>query len=935
MVFSGPEQEQIYPGSPKPSMPPDDDFEDELSRASPRLSSPKLLEVSPEELPTARAPRRSSAFRGRSNNNLASGNSNGNAAAGNGGGARKSNNGSFADFAAPRTVMSNPGKRATKASFSLPPPPNLSDDAGESNALTELQERRELARWAENLYQEMTNLEEDRTRIERELEDTRNELETTRSRCAELERLAQRAGDTEELRKQIEAYSNEVEELRKDRSDSAKSLLEHKQTLTRVTAERLALQRSLAQERGGEVFLTFTVHNVNFEYMQQDAMLHEAVRTQLRQVIAADAVNCGQAGVLPTHVTLEPFTRNSAQVEAAVSAAAPNCSGGTLASKLGNSQTLARSIAHGLENVPGIASVREGPIGVHNVAVVHRDPTREELEWLQQEHDQLQQAHTAVLREHDDLKSAHGKLKELHEEESGKRRDAESRLESNRDDMDHRLQSEEQRRLADRRHLSAATTAKEDLARMVRELMKLVEELQTKYVNQTRHYANLAKMVREQQASQAQEIQTASEMVSHQQRVMDFVKRHLSTARRGHESKEWELRQARDLAEDYEGQVHQLLNENRNSAEHLRLKSQLEHEREESDIQKSEREQEEAQKRMKDAAMRHRSLYNPNIAKAMHTAFEGVVVQKVSGVDPKNPVPMTVPSLGYRMLKVIAVREKEGVTQFYLTWSKTPPYKEASFSDKSRCDLSRVLIVGYGWSARAPTLLPQEKTVIAERCFSVYTPRRSFDFVCQSEEHAAAFVLSLSRLCQRVQGWPVQGSIPSFAKFTAAKGWVKVQTKCRGKRSTMAKHFLEAGHATMVAAVSQGHIGPLRPTMTASGGTIVTQDPRSAFQSSPRAPSRLSSSPRQSSPSLQRGLSAISTSPDQATSPATANCPFCHGRGCPTCLQKAGLHAPQTWGFRTVSSVGDFGDSAVTTIRPDSPRRNVAFGGVESFAGRR
>lgn len=55
-----------------------------------------------------------------------------------------------------------------------------------------------------------------------------------------------------------------------------------------------------------------------------------------------------------------------------------------------------------------------------------------------------------------------------------------------------------------------------------------------------------------------------------------------------------------------------------------------------------------------------------------------------------------------------------------------------------------------------------------------------------------AFVLVISRLCTRSQGWPIEGGVHSHAKFVAMKGWTKVQAACRANKNTLSTHLLEA-----------------------------------------------------------------------------------------------------------------------------------------------
>lgn len=114
-------------------------------------------------------------------------------------------------------------------------------------------------------------------------------------------------------------------------------------------------------------------------------------------------------------------------------------------------------------------------------------------------------------------------------------------------------------------------------------------------------------------------------------------------------------------------------------------------------------------------------------------------VRKVVGVKPNN----NSQSLALRLLRLEVEQGVRGApTKMWMRWCKEP-YKD--FQEKSQCDLQRVVALGFGYSSRAPLLFPNDATVVPERCFSVYNPRRSFDFVCASESDAEIFMLCLTR----------------------------------------------------------------------------------------------------------------------------------------------------------------------------------------------
>mmetsp|Transcript_119934 Transcript_119934/g.344668 ORF Transcript_119934/g.344668 Transcript_119934/m.344668 type:complete len:707 (-) Transcript_119934:147-2267(-) len=173
-------------------------------------------------------------------------------------------------------------------------------------------------------------------------------------------------------------------------------------------------------------------------------------------------------------------------------------------------------------------------------------------------------------------------------------------------------------------------------------------------------------------------------------------------------------------------------------------------------------------------SIRRRKLTAPPSWSIVRGAFAGVVVQKVSF---KN---------GKREDRKLEICKEDASSNVRLRWAKKPFTK---FPKNSFLFLSRVMLIGYGMMSRAWAMFDD---VLPERCFSIFTVRRSFDFICPSEEDAQAFVVALSRLCACIQGWPVPGSIDTQSKFASAKGWCKLIAACRRKQTPLSKRFLDA-----------------------------------------------------------------------------------------------------------------------------------------------
>lgn len=654
-------------------------------------------------------------------------------------------------------------------------------------------------------------------------ERTKNELELTKRRCAELEHLSFQgaSSDNADLRMQVSMLSEKVEVLRQEKHEAEEATRASQEELQRLINERADLHQSLTGQStsplgGGGVVVGLTVHNINYSRLHDTPQLVDAFRFQIRRAIADDAVHCGEAGVLPEHVTVNPFIKGSLAhevwVEAVVDTSSSGVEPGLLARKLGQSQSLARALAIHIESIGNIACARQAAIGVHGITVSCRrgdelDSRCRQLlaghDTLKRSHDALQGTQHGLLSCNDKLRKELDTLRKQHAEELCLREEAHAQLDCHKQEMDSRMQEEADRRIKDRNHLAQAASSKDNLKKLVAELMGLVDELQEKYVAQTRHYDALAKAIRKHQLSHAQDVQVAMELAESQHQFLDNLRQHLAQARSKNEMKDWDLKNSRDTLEHFESETHKLLHENANAAESLRNHN---FEARKRDVDENSRQQQLARitrEKQVSRHLRHRMRNNPNISQAMAAALEGRQVQKVSGVDPKNPRPMSKPRLGYRMLKVVINDDKKGVPFMQLAWAK-PPY--TTFVQKSTCDLSRVVVLGYGYSARAPMLLPEAEARV-ERCVSVYTPRRSFDFVFETEADAEVFLLVISRLSYRIQGWPVSGHIPTHAKFQSAKGWCKVQRRCRDKQSTMLKSTLESVHASLATAVAKGSLG--------------------------------------------------------------------------------------------------------------------------------
>merc|ERR1711966_380692 len=98
------------------------------------------------------------------------------------------------------------------------------------------------------------------------------------------------------------------------------------------------------------------------------------------------------------------------------------------------------------------------------------------------------------------------------------------------------------------------------------------------------------------------------------------------------------------------------------------------------------------------------------------------------------------------------------------------------------------------------------------RCFTLVTAKRTYDFICKTDEQVEMFVLSVSRLCRRKRGYQVHGAIERPMEFAAARGWCKVEESCKRKNLTL----IEAMKSEVMKSAcrsadgkSGGRVGPL------------------------------------------------------------------------------------------------------------------------------
>eukprot|EP00930_Biecheleria_cincta_P023003 TRINITY_DN16675_c0_g1_i1.p1 TRINITY_DN16675_c0_g1~~TRINITY_DN16675_c0_g1_i1.p1 ORF type:complete len:665 (-),score=179.58 TRINITY_DN16675_c0_g1_i1:144-2138(-) len=433
-----------------------------------------------------------------------------------------------------------------------------------------------------------------------------------------------------------------------------------------------------------------------------------------------------------------------------------------------------------------------------------------EKDQLLQERREFEKKHRASQEERDRLESMHGKTQEhcqhLESQLQLRGEAAEAHLEAAQASM-----QEELDKASASLHEAQQSHRQKDvrvngLVEIVNDTMAIVTELQESYVEQTKAYQHLSKCVRAEQEELLKDVLEAEQLALHSEQFAGELRRHLGHAKDMSSAGEemWKAEAGR-----LQNQLHQLTEHHRASADTVRSFQQADQQRKAEGIRLAEQEKKTAiekaallETKAAKRKQRHVVMSNPNISKQMVQALDGIQVEKIDQKGRREP----------RSLKVVcsikSLRERgaeQRMPDFQLRWAKAP-FKE--FPDRSSCDLAQVISIGYGFAARACWLY--QGKVAPECCFSVNTPMRSFDFICREEWHAEVMVLAISRLCTRIQGWPIHGGVGSHSRFQALKGWTKVQSTCRKRNHTLVTHVLEAS-------AKSGRSRPPPPTHTLPG----------------------------------------------------------------------------------------------------------------------
>lgn len=618
-------------------------------------------------------------------------------------------------------------------------------------------------------------------------------LEQTNHRCAELERAVADA------RQQLQVLE------RPDRSDMEAEKMVHALNQANAQIQQLVTERDalrVVAAAAGDVAISAQFRNVDAHKLNGtgNIQMWNVLQNRLRQCIADDAVGVAAAQV---KVEMEICPQGKLQVFAGVDPPV-GVPVRDLTLRFKNSPTLARSLVVAVDGAPGIGHAVQGPISVHNLQVKqrfedHRVKSQHlhgELSSLQRAHDQIKNAHTDLQQEHDETKMTRAALEEevqslraeLEEERTQHQLSRDS-FESRRKSLEDQIEVHGNHRQNIEEKYNDVTYLKEQMGQMVEEWKEIVDELQDKYVNTTRDYQKLAMWVRKMSKERVEEIHECNQMASDQHALLHNFRESIDHARRNHYNNIDDRDQWRAEAQKLEAKNNVLHEENRKKAKHVQ-EGNMDLEK----IRASHRERDAAEKMREEEKRRKRKeqfekLYMPkgfdrHYAKLLSECMRPRSVKKLQKIGVGKEA-----KVANRMVKIDFVPDPKNMDAHsvaYLRWAE-PKGKVADlkFEDDHQCDLSRVLCICFGHHSRPFRLVPNEAGCLAERCFSVFTPNRSFDFICESDEDCEMLVMVISRLACLEQGYQIEGSILSRSQYLAKKGWCKVLMSCKRKNLTV------------------------------------------------------------------------------------------------------------------------------------------------------
>jgi len=323
-------------------------------------------------------------------------------------------------------------------------------------------------------------------------------------------------------------------------------------------------------------------------------------------------------------------------------------------------------------------------------------------------------------------------------------------------------------------------------------------ELQGDFVAQTHEFGKFVTRGKEQHRQVQEELEAARREVEKKMEILERLQSELATTQQSHveNCRSWQERESHQACEVRVGAADA---EERVTAEKLRteellkqLQQKLQHDFDQEKLEMEERLSSESALRQKleeelrriDQSQQERNgkrqrrldkdrglvrlerALERNIARDMFELHRGLMLEKVHDRNCRREP---------RMVVVLA-------DEMQMRWSKAS--RGVPSRSQSRLDLYEVIRIHYGSMARACVL---HTDIPPWLCFSLHTPRRSYDFCCPDEDAAQRFVLGLSRLCD----W-ASGTIPTRSRFLALRGWCKLEDRCFHDQISMGRLFIDA-----------------------------------------------------------------------------------------------------------------------------------------------
>lgn len=335
------------------------------------------------------------------------------------------------------------------------------------------------------------------------------------------------------------------------------------------------------------------------------------------------------------------------------------------------------------------------------------------------------------------------------------------------------------------------------LADVVTSWQDAYSKLQAAFVSQTREFGEFATRGKEQQRQAQEELKVLRQDTDRQVEFAEGLQKDLAEAQRKHaESCYWwqervDHRACEAQAGAAEAADERVARERRFAEERLQeaqrgfglerkkmealladetsLRRKLEEELDRREQPQRARNNKRQRRLSKDRALlRLERALERNIARDMFELHQGTVLEKVHDRNCR------------REPRVVVVLADE----MQLRWSKH--VNSGLGRSQSRLDLYEVIRIHYGSMARACVL---HTDVPPWLCFSLHTPRRSYDFCCPDEESVQRFVLGISRLCD----W-ASGTIATRRRFVALRGWCKLEDHCFREQISLGRLFIDALH---------------------------------------------------------------------------------------------------------------------------------------------